>query len=568
MKTKAKNATAPVAIEIGEQLPSSSLSNEEREVAKGSFWGLAGSMVLKLVSFVYAVILARSFNVDDIGVFYLALSIIYVLSIFSDLGMNSTFARYVPFFIGRGEKQKTYTLLRAAYTFSGSLSLFYGIALFLSSGLLANIFKSPALGEMMQIMSIFALLNTFFVLNTAFLGGLKKIKENVILNNFQNAIKLVLTVVLYYFMGPAAVVIPLAFVLSYVFFALLSFYYVRRSVLEIETGFSAPSMREQADIIKETMAFGITLSIIATIWGIFNYTDRLMMGYMLPSDTAASTIGIYSMAVSLGTIVLIFPSSIIAIFMPVITELYGKNKRAEMLSISKTALRWCIFSMVPITITLITFPGELLQTLYGTAYLPGATVLVVFAVGLFLRYLSFIHDAILAAMKTIRVNLYISVFSVVLNIVLNYFWIVPYGMNGAIYATSISLLAVTVLLFYYTKKVAGFGFPKEAYGPLFCGALALVAMFAVRGPALLVVSAIPQIPLFGQPILDLVAQKLVKLAVLGLLFCLSCIFYFVILSTLGSFSKEDISVASGALRKARVPDGMIFLAERAMGNRE
>ena len=552
----------------GEGARSSRLKDEERTIAKGTFWNLAGGAVLKLVSFVYAVILARVFSVDDIGTFYLALSIISVLTIFSDLGMNGAFARYVPFFMGSGEKQKTYTLLRASYLFSGSLSLFFGIALFLCSGFLADLFKTPVLGGVMQVMSIFALLNTLFALNTSFLGGLKKVKENAILNNAQNALKLTLTVVLYYVAGPAAVVIPLAFVLSYLVLVVLSFFYVRRSVVGGGKGFSTPSIGEQAGIVKETMAFGITLSIIATIWGIFNYTDRLMMGYMLPSDSAASTVGIYSMAVSLGTIVLIFPGSIIGIFMPVITELYGKGKREEMLSVSKTALRWCVFSMVPIAVTLMVFPGELLQTFYGSAYHSGATVLAVFAVGLFLRYLSIIHETVLAAMNTIRVNLYVSILAALLNVALNYFWIPAYGMDGAIYATSVSLFLVTILLVYYAKRIAGFGFPGETYGPLFGGAITLLAVFAARGPAVSAISSAPQIPLLGQPILDLVLQKLVKLAMLGLLFCLSCALYFAILVAMRSFSKEDVSVASGFLRRARVPDGAVFFAERIMGPRD
>ena len=552
----------------GKVARSSTLLDEERTIAKGTFWNLAGSVILKLVSFVYAVILARSFSVDDIGVFYLALSIMYVLSIFSDLGMNGAFSRYVPFYMGRGEKQKTYTLLRASYLFSGSLSLFFGIILFLGSGHLAQFFKTPVLGDVMRAMAIFSLLNTIFTLNTAFLGGLKRVKENAVLNNAQNVLKLALTVALYYIAGPATVVIPLAFVLSYLILAALSFVYVQRSLKDLGPGLETPGISEQARIVKETMAFGITLSIIATIWGIFNYTDRLMLGYLLPSDVAASTVGIYSLAVSLGSVLVIFPGAIIAIFMPVISELFGKSKREEMLSVSKTALRWCIFSTVPITATLFVFPGELLQIFYGAAYVSGATVLSVFAIGLFLRYLSVVHETVLAAMNTIKINLYASITGALLNIALNYFWIPIYGMNGAIYATTVSLFFVTVLLIVYSKRIAGFGFPREVYGPLLGGVITLLAMLAARGPAVSIISSVPQIPLVGQPMLDLVFQKALKLAVLGLLFCLSCALYFAILVTMRSFSKEDVSVASGFLRRARVPDGAIVLTERVMGPRD
>jgi len=192
-------------------------------------------------------------------------------------------------------------------------------------------------------------------------------------------------------------------------------------------------------------------------------------------------------------------------------------------------------------------------------------VLVIFAIGLFIRYLSFVHEIILAAMRAVRVNLVIAVAAAFLNIVLNYLLIPPYGMDGAIAASAISLIFVTVLLVHFCKRVSGFGFPREAMLPIAGGVFTLLILIILRAPAVWLINSIPPISISGQPIIDLVLQKLVKLGILGILFCIACVSYFASLSALKAFGKEDIAVASGFLKKAKFPDGAVSFAEGMMG---
>lgn len=529
------------------------LREEEKAIVKGTFWGLLGNILLKLVSFAYTVIVARLFIPDDVGVFYLALSVVYLVSIFSDLGMNGTFSRYVPFYMGRGDKESAYKLLRLSYVFSGTLSILLGIAMFLASGIIAGIFKAPALDCVMKAISLFFVLNTFFSLNISFLGGLKKVKENALINNLQNALKLFLTVALFLFLGPSAFVIALGFTLSYLVLVLVSFLYVRAGLREAGIKEAGQSLGEQFSLLKEVMPFGIALTMAGAMWATLNYIDKLMLGYLLPVETATATVGVYSIATTLATILLIFPGSVLSIFLPVITELYGKGKRAEMLSVSTTAVRWSIFLTVPLTVVLIVFPEELLQMFYGANYVPGAAVLAIFSAGLFLRYLSFIHGAILNAMRVVRVELYSASFALALNIVLNWFLIPKYGMEGAVVASAISLIVVSLLVLYFSKKIAGFGFPAEGRIPVLGGLFTLLAVFLTKGPVDWLMGLVPNVPLFGEPMLDLIVQKFVKLFILGVLFLFACALYFVFLVLLKAFTKEDRGLMSSMLRRIGVP---------------
>ena len=541
------------------------LSGEHKTMAKGTFWGLTGTIILKFVSFVYSVIIARLFTQDDVGTFFLALSIMYIAGIFGDLGLNSAFNRYVPYYIGRGEKDKSHTLLRASYMFSGVLSLSISILLFLSSGLFAGFFNNPALSPTLQFISLYIVLGTFFTLNIAFLQGLKKIKENSILLNAQNILKLALTVVLYFIFGANAFVLSAAFTFSYLILAAASFIYVNRALDETKISRISATLKEQFSMLREIVPFGLTLAIVTTFWSIATYIDRIMMGYLLPQESSMVSIAIYTMAISLATLISIFPGAVLSIFFPIISEMYGGNRKDEFDNVSVSAFRWISFMVIPLTILMIAFPQEILQMFYGASYARGAWVLVIFSIGMFIRSLSYVHGTILAAMRVVKVELYAALSATAINIILNIILIPRFGMNGSAFASAISFTAVTILLVYYCKKIAGFGFSIGFLKPVFAGLISLVLLVLIKGSVFQLVSLLPALPVSTEGMVGLVAGKLIKLAIIGLLFFLACAVFFVSLVLIRGFAQEDRDLISSAMRRAKVPDNIIITVKGIMG---
>ena len=542
-----------------------SLKEEHKTMAKGTFWGLTGTVFLKLVSFVYTVIIARLFTQDDIGTFFLAMSIMYIASIFGDLGLNSAFNRYVPFYIAKGEKEKSHTLLRASYMFSGALSLVISILLFLSSGLFAGFFNNPSLSPTLEFISLYIVLGTFFTLNTAFLQGLKKIKENNILVNAQNILKLAITAGLYLIFGANAFVLSAAFTFSYFILAGVSFVYVSGALNEAKIARVSATLKEQVSMLREIVPFGLTLAIVTTFWNIATYLDRIMMGYLLPHESSSISIAIYTMAISLATLISIFPSAVLSIFFPIISEMYGGNRKDEFEKVSVSAFRWISFLVIPLTMLMVAFPQEILQMFYGAAYAPGAWVLVIFSIGMFIRSLSYVHGTILAAMRVVKVELYAALSATAINIILNIILIPRFGMNGSAFASAISFTVVTILIVYYCKKIAGFGFSIGFLKPVFAGLISLVLLILIKGPIFELVSLLPALPVSTEGMVGLVAGKLIKLAITGLLFFLACAVFFISLILIKAFAQEDRDLISSAMTRARVPDNIIITVKGIMG---
>ena len=546
----------------------STLNEGHRIVAKGTFWGLAGNIALKFFSFIYLVLVARFFSQNDVGTFYLALSIIGAFTIFSDLGLGAAFTRYIPFYLGKGQKKDAYSLLQVSYMFSGTLSFLLSVGLFLAAGLLADAFKAPGLDIQMQLLAIFLFLCTLLSLNTSFLSGLKRMKESNLLLNLQNTLKLVLTIALFIFMGANYLALSISFIASYVIAVAFSFWYLQKNLEKEEMDKLAPDTKGRIELLKEIVPFGLMLSIVVTFWTIITYTDRILLGYFLGGEKATIAIAIYTMATTLATMIMIFPSAVSSIFLPMISELYAKEKRKEMAELSNSAIRWVIFLITPPTLIFIIFPEEILQMFYGKAYSGGAVVLMIFAIGFFIRSLSFIQGSLLAALRAVKLEIYTAAAAAVSNIALNWVLIPRYGIEGAAISSAVSFALVTVLLVYFTKKTFGLGFSAALVKPIVAAAIGLLILFLLRGFAVQFINAVPVPELFSQGILNVIVQKLMKLAIIGVLFTFTCAIYFIALLGMKGFASEDKELLSVTLRKARVPSQAVIFAERVMGREE
>lgn len=540
------------------------LKEHHKTVVRGTFWGLAGTVALKLVSFIYVILIARLFTQQDVGDFNLALSIMYTLAIFGDLGINAAMSRYVPYYIGKGEKEKAYGLLAASYKYAGALSIGLGILLMLFAQDLALMFGNPNLVFPIQAMAVFLLFSSIFGLNTGFLASLKMVKENNFLLNLQNLLKLALMLVLFFALGANMAALCISFVLSYLIATIISFYYVNGGLRSLKIEKVHIHAKEQLELMKEVVPFGLALAIITAFWSISTYFDRMMVGLMMPPPEASVAIAVYSMAIALASVISIFPAAVTSIFLPIISELHGGKKNEESERISASSLRWLIFLTAPLTIIFIAFPEDILQMFYGSAYASGALVLSIFSAGMFIRSLSYIHGMIIASRRIISIEAGAAVAATGINIGLNVLLIPAYGITGAALSSAISFLAISLINIFYCRKISGFGFAAKFYRPIFAALLTLALLLLLNGPILALFDLLPMTEFGAGNIINIIIQKMIKLAILGIMFAATIAAYAVFLSLTRSFEEEDADMFSAVCRRAGVPGAVSGFAKKLM----
>lgn len=527
-------------------------------IVKSSVWSFAGQLATKFFSFIYTILIARMLLPEELGAFYLALSIISVLFIFTDLGIDYSLARYVPYLYGKKKFGKLKDLIKLGY-FGGAFStiIFASLVFLLAQGI-STFVNAPQIAPAIRILSAYLFFDELFIVAKGILRGRKKIRDISFLDALQSIAKLLLTIPLILLMGGTAQVLALGFLFSFMFIVPFGIYLAHREVRAIPAESYSPSVKERVGFIKEIISFGMVTSVIVALWFAVQYMDRIMMSYF---NVPLSDIGIYSIAIGLANLIIIFPSSINSIFFPLISELFGMGKKEEMEKIIQTSIKWTVSFMLPIILVLIAFSDGLLRMFYGSAYGAGWVVLVLFSIGIFIKSTFSICSSTIAAMRRLDIEIIIAIASCATNAVLNLFLIPAWGMNGAAFASLLSFLVYSILVTYYFRKKFSFSFSKDMHKPILAGLLAIGLIFIMKSQLVSIVNNNflgLAAGLSQDQALNEIAQQLIKLAAFGILFIFSAVLYLSILILLKFFGEEEKKVFAAGLRKMKVPEKYIL----------
>lgn len=529
------------------------IPENSKEVAIGSFWSLAGNALFKLSSFLYVIILARAASQDDIGTFYLALSAMSIIIVFSDFGISGAFTRYVPFFEGAGERGKIRDLMRLSLRYLTLFSVVLMIILIWQADNIGLFYGNPHLPEAIRLLSLYVLLGNLFRLNYLYLQGTADIKGSQMFQNLQNFLKLAITAGLFFFYGASVLTISLGFILSFLVAFVISFFPVFRSISSI----SDKSGLGQEQIVREIIPLGITVAVVSYFSTIIASSDRLIIGFMFEPSSSSALIAVYSMAATLASVLMVFPSSIGSIFLPVVSRLLGKKDMGGMRDVMSTAQRWSLFISLPIAVVMMAFAGDMLSVFYGSEYSTGAAVMVIFTFGLVFSAFSLMASLALTAMRLVKIELYIAAACGIANIVLNLLLIPAFGIEGAAAASAVSFAMSAFLLNHFAKKLLGYRNPPETYRLLGAALIVFIIAILLKPAASDAASSIIAQAGAGEFI-----PKAIYLIILGSLIAASGALFVAFALALKCFRAEDVALMRKALEKAGVPAPVPALAEK------
>jgi O-antigen/teichoic acid export membrane protein len=338
------------------------------KIGQGSVIVLLGFGFGTFFQYLYKMILARSLKPEAFGVFTQGLAINQAVATIALLGLNASIPRFMSYYRGRKEK-RTESIVSTSFGLLTATSLTITITLFtLSEQIALNIFNEAALTTPLKIFSLAILPLVFIRFFTSFFQGRKKALQKVVLDDF------IWSGLLPAF-GLGAIVLGYGLdkiVLSYLaatsISALAGCYLYYR---EADYGLTGDL------ITKELLWFSWPLFLIS-VFAIFNrWFDVLMLGWL----GASSTAGIYDIAFSIAGYIGFLLEVIGFMFMPVISELYGKKDIQKIRKIYTTVTRWMIIVSLPLLTGALIFTEEIIRLFFSAEYLSGTTPLTFLAVG-------------------------------------------------------------------------------------------------------------------------------------------------------------------------------------------
>jgi O-antigen/teichoic acid export membrane protein len=520
-----------------------------KDVAWGSLWNLAGNLFFKLISFFYVVILAHAASPDDIGLFYLSLSIITLIGVLSDLGLPGAMQRYVPYYEGSGKREQISRMLSVCFQIVLALSIIFAAIAFFAADLIGGIYQNGKLPDAIRIISVFIIFQNLFRIIYFLFQGLSDMKSMQYLNNVQNIAKLILTVAFFYLFGPTAASISVAFSLSHLAAILIAYPKVRA----ISASLPKAQAHGAAEFIHEMLPFAFTLTLINSTWVIVSSSDKAIIGYLIPPAGATEAVAIYTIASALAGVLFIFPNSIESIFLPRLSKFVGMGDMEKVRDMTEDSTRWVMLITFPAAIAMGVFSSELLAAFYGQTFTAGALSMVILLLGIVAKSASSMLFLALAAMRLVKLELKLSLFGAATNVALNFLLIPRMGIEGAAVGTAASLTILSCALVYYSRKTFGFRLRPE-YLRIFVAGIAASAILWLSRPLLL------SLPLAAQMASDEPLTKMAEFIYLGALCSLALLLFGLLSIIARCYSKHDISLLANAVEKLPLPRKLSDLA--------
>lgn len=215
------------------------------------------------------------------------------------------------------------------------------------------------------------------------------------------------------------------------------------------------SKRINKNYIKHGLKISVPLILHGAALNILSNSDRIMITWL--ADAPQS--GIYSLSYSLGMITYAITLSIDGIWIPWFISKMNEKSYKEINSVTKDYISLITYLMC----CLIIVSPEILKLLASEPYWDGIKIIPIIIAANFLFFAYNIYTNLEHYYKKSNQITALTIVAVVLNLILNYFFIPKFGYVAAAFTTAFSYLTVLILHKIYSKTLNKDVFPIKLF---------------------------------------------------------------------------------------------------------
>lgn len=476
-------------------------AENDREVigmARGGGLNLVGAVISQLSLLGVTVVLVRQLGRADVGLYAQAFAFLVLLGLLSLSGFRAGLTRFVAVHLVDDDLDAVRGTVRIGVTISTVGALALGATLYaIAPWLVETAFRDDRLVMPLRYVAFALPVATFTDAALSATQGFRTMRPFAFVGLiFEPLVRLGLTVALVG-AGFGLEGAMTALVLSNLAGAVAAGVALRRLL-----GRGADRPRY---LVRELLGFSMVSWLASLASSGLVWADTILLGIFLPSGQ----VGIYNVSTRLVMLATFVAAPISASFAPRIANLYHRGRTESLARTYGVATSWIVRLALPAFVVLLAFPHDLLR-LFGPAYVVGASVTVVLAIGKLVDSATGPCGVMLNQSGRPGLSAIDNVGALVLNIGLN-LWLIPtHGILGSAVAWAISLTLVNVLrVFQVWAIMRMLPFDTGVLKGLAAGAGALAVGLLVRN-----FTAPPWELLTG--VLALSASYLLLVAALGL----------------------------------------------------
>lgn len=401
----------------------------------------------QIMGFLLSFVIANYYGAQTLGNYILAITVLRVFTLIAKLGLDTASVRFIASFVKKEKwlsikkfRKKILILISITSIFSSCIMYFLAETI---------VYLIDVQIEHIKLASFFILPMVFFVLHYQSLRGLKRIADFSFFYRMSQATFTIASIFIISSFIKNHNVPIYAYLVSLSLVAILAF-------VNYRFWFSKKASLNSEEIvedltIKNILTISIPLMLAQSVQFIMAWTDKLMIGNMISAESVA----VYGVAFRFSMGVSITLMAINSIASPKFAEKFAVNDIVGMGKIAMQSAKMIFWSTLPLAIILLIFP-KFFMGLYGAEFLIGFETLRWLIIGRVINALSGSVGNLMQMSNQQNVYMSILVLGAAINIVLNYYLIPIYGINGAAFASVASLSFWNLSMVYIVKRKFGF----------------------------------------------------------------------------------------------------------------
>ncbi|MGP4105987.1 flippase [Virgibacillus sp. L01] len=419
-------------------------SKELENVTKQSGIVFLGKIVGLVIGLLFNFIAARYLGAEIYGQFTYIFTFISFFPLLVLLGLQQGLVYFIPKLNEEKKYIKRNEIISISYLMVAVLSVVLIIIININNEFITkNILNSSSSSEVLKVMSPLIIFLAFAQLSQSVFRGIKYINPFVINQNFiVPTLKLFILVFAIVLLGNHINTMTIAFYLSIIIGALYLLYSIYKR--NLFGGISRNSIK----YYKKVLIYSLPLFFTGSLIFISQKTDIFMIGYFL----SVEQVGIYRIALQIGTMSSFILIAFNMIFAPTISSLFHKGDISQLESMFKTITKWVVTVNLMAFSLILIFNNEIME-IFGNEFVLGSTALVLVAIGQVVNAGVGSSGYILIMTGYPKYEMYNNILVVCVNILLNLLLIPSYGIEGAACASLVSVALANIIKLVLVYKI-------------------------------------------------------------------------------------------------------------------
>ena len=409
--------------------------------------GAAVALVLKIVgtclTFLFNLVLARTLGAEGAGLYFLALTVTTIATVFGRMGLDNTLLRFTAANVAVDD----WSAVKGVYEKGMKLALIASLSstavlFFITPTLTDKVFQKPELVVPIRWMSLAVVPMTMLILHAEMLKGMKRIRDSLLVCSIGvPAISLIILLLIgcNYDIDGAV----LAYASGATFTSLFGV---------ILWNIATPQLRNvsgvflKGDLLKSSMP----LFWVASLNMLINWTSTFALG-IWGTEESVGVFSIASRTAMLTSLVLISVNSIAG---PKFAALYRKKEIKALGATAKNITKVMTILALPFLILSLIAP-EWIMAFFGDDFERGGILLSILAIGQFVNVSTGSVAKLLMMSGNERLMRNNAIIIAILSIILNVLLVPWMGAVGAAIATAICLSIMNLISVYFVWSRLG-----------------------------------------------------------------------------------------------------------------